>query len=320
MISVIVPVYKVEKYLHRCVDSILAQSYSDFELLLIDDGSPDNSGTICDEYAAKDSRVRVFHKENGGVSSARNLGLDNARGEWITFCDADDYVSPDWLSFYEVAITKNVDVAVQGMFHIDENGKICPKALYGQIAYTKEDKQKIIVELINQCVFGYVGVKLFRKDIIIENKIFFDEESAVWEDGQFIAKYLEFAKSYLCVDGIGYYYYLPPANKTYNGTSIYAVYNMLKSFDIIFEKNIPQEIVFPWFHILKNYMVTCIINGKALEADSLDLYGRILEIKGENKNSIIHFLILHSKFSFFAPLALKGIHMLMKVKEKLLAK
>ena len=90
-ISVIVPVYNVEKYLPRCIDSILSQTFTDFELLLIDDGSPDNCGKICDEYAAKDSRVRVFHKPNGGVSSARNLGLDNARGEWIAFIDSDDF-------------------------------------------------------------------------------------------------------------------------------------------------------------------------------------------------------------------------------------
>lgn len=112
-ISVIVPVYKVENYLHRCVDSILAQSFTDFELLLIDDGSPDNCGAICDEYAAKDTRVRVFHKPNGGVSSARNLGLDNARGEWIAFVDSDDYVDVDYLSEL-VAYTKqdNVDFVV----------------------------------------------------------------------------------------------------------------------------------------------------------------------------------------------------------------
>lgn len=95
-ISVIVPVYKAEKYIRRCVDSILAQTFTDFELLLIDDGSPDDSGAICDGYAAKDSRVKVFHKENGGVSSARNLGLDNARGEWITFVDADDWIVNDY--------------------------------------------------------------------------------------------------------------------------------------------------------------------------------------------------------------------------------
>ena len=82
-ISVIVPVYKAEAYLHRCVDSLLAQTFTDFEVLLVDDGSPDRSGEICDEYARKDRRVRVFHKENGGVSSARNMGLDNARGEYV---------------------------------------------------------------------------------------------------------------------------------------------------------------------------------------------------------------------------------------------
>lgn len=91
-ISVIVPVYNTEQYLPRCIDSILAQTFTDFELLLIDDGSKDSSGKICDESAAKDSRIRVFHKENGGVSSARNMGLNNAQGEWITFVDSDDYL------------------------------------------------------------------------------------------------------------------------------------------------------------------------------------------------------------------------------------
>lgn len=112
-ISVIIPVYKVENYLHRCVDSILAQSFTDFELILIDDGSPDRCGVICDEYAAKDSRILVFHKPNGGVSSARNLGLDNASGEWIAFIDSDDYVAVDYLSEL-VAYTKlkNVDFVV----------------------------------------------------------------------------------------------------------------------------------------------------------------------------------------------------------------
>ena len=86
------PVYNTEKYLRRCVDSILAQTFTDFELLLINDGSTDSSGAICDEYTQKDSRVRVFHKENGGVSSARNIGLDNAKGEYIAFVDSDDYI------------------------------------------------------------------------------------------------------------------------------------------------------------------------------------------------------------------------------------
>ncbi len=96
-ISVIVPVYNVETYLRKCIDSILSQSYKDFELLLINDGSVDRSGVICDEYALLDSRVRVFHKDNGGVSSARNLGLDNAKGKWIAFVDSDDMVKDLYL-------------------------------------------------------------------------------------------------------------------------------------------------------------------------------------------------------------------------------
>ena len=96
-ISVIVPVYKAEAYLHRCVDSLLAQTFQDFEVLLVDDGSPDRSGEICDEYARKDSRVRVFHKENGGVSSARQYGMDHAQGEYTIHADPDDWVEPTML-------------------------------------------------------------------------------------------------------------------------------------------------------------------------------------------------------------------------------
>lgn len=107
-VSIIVPVYKAESYLHRCVDSLLAQTFTEFEILLIDDGSPDNSGLICDEYASKDSRVRVFHKENGGVSSARNLGLDKANGEYILFIDSDDEISKDTLSSNAQFMSMNI--------------------------------------------------------------------------------------------------------------------------------------------------------------------------------------------------------------------
>lgn len=97
-ISVIVPVYNAEKYLTQCVESILRQDFTDFELLLINDGSKDKSGLICDEYAQKDQRVKVFHKENSGVSSTRNLGIDKAQGEYIAFIDSDDYVDSNYLS------------------------------------------------------------------------------------------------------------------------------------------------------------------------------------------------------------------------------
>lgn len=96
LISIIVPVYNVELYLDKCIQSILAQSYPNFELLLIDDGSSDGSKEICDKYAKLDSRIRVFHRINGGVSSARNAGLEKAKGDWIAFIDADDWVFPNF--------------------------------------------------------------------------------------------------------------------------------------------------------------------------------------------------------------------------------
>lgn len=98
MISIIVPVYKAENFIRKCVESILMQQSGDWELLLIDDGSPDDSGIICDEYANKDKRIKVFHKLNGGVSSARNLGIEEANGDWIMFVDADDSICPDTIS------------------------------------------------------------------------------------------------------------------------------------------------------------------------------------------------------------------------------
>lgn len=111
-ISVIVPVYKAEAYLSRCVDSILAQTFTDFELILVDDGSPDRSGTICDEYAARDARIRVIHKPNGGLSDARNTGIDASTGDWLMFVDSDDYIAPNMAEALHTAVTQhNADMA-----------------------------------------------------------------------------------------------------------------------------------------------------------------------------------------------------------------
>ena len=115
IISVVVPVYKVEKYLCRCVDSILAQTFTDFELILVDDGSPDNSGAMCDDYAAKDSRVRVIHKENGGLSDARNAGIEAAKGECLFFIDSDDMIHTDTLRIlYESLTQGDAQISVGG--------------------------------------------------------------------------------------------------------------------------------------------------------------------------------------------------------------
>lgn len=113
LVSVIVPVYKVEPYLHKCVDSILAQTYTNLEIFLVDDGSPDNCGKICDEYAQKDNRIRVIHKKNGGLSDARNVAIDVATGEYITFVDSDDYVDTDYVDYlYQLVLQNQCQVAI----------------------------------------------------------------------------------------------------------------------------------------------------------------------------------------------------------------
>lgn len=192
-ISVIVPVYKVEKYLHRCIDSILSQSFTDFELILVDDGSPDNCGKICDEYAQKDSRVRVFHKPNGGVSSARNLGLDNARGEWIAFVDSDDDFEITHLQNYYDVVDFESDVIIMGRKITNEKG-----VYQGELMPANMDSKKntdgmrgVVQNLLPKFNLLYtVWNALYRKNIIEKHNIRFNGNISWGEDTLFNFQYL----------------------------------------------------------------------------------------------------------------------------------
>lgn len=144
-ISIIVPVYNTEKYISNCIESILKQKEKDFELLLIDDGSKDQSGRICDTYATKDDRIKVIHKKNGGVSSARNLGIDHAKGEMIFFIDSDDTVGPDYLKNLEIIDDEDF---VQSGVKILENDYLKP-------IMTHEDILKTIINF--GCSLGSSG-------------------------------------------------------------------------------------------------------------------------------------------------------------------
>lgn len=146
ILSIIVPVYKVEPFLKKCIQSILDQSFSDFELILVDDGSPDSCGTICDEYAQKDTRVQVIHKENGGLSSARNAGLEVARGNFISFIDSDDYISSDFYQSNIAYLQKHTDVDMIVMPVVLEEEKTgIQKPFFGNsMPCTIEGKEDII--------------------------------------------------------------------------------------------------------------------------------------------------------------------------------
>lgn len=156
-VSIIVPVYKAEEYLYRCIDSILAQTFTDFELLLIDDGSPDKSGVICDTYALKDSRIRVFHKENGGVSSARQCGVDNAYGEYSIHIDPDDWVEPTMLEeLYSKAKLDDVDMLI-----CDYYEDYADKSIYIKQEPSSLDSDIVLKELFKR-LHGSCCNKLIR--------------------------------------------------------------------------------------------------------------------------------------------------------------
>ncbi len=311
MISVIVPIYNSEAYLDRCIQSVLEQTCNDFELLLIDDGSTDSSGTICDAYAVKDSRVRVFHKENAGVSSARNLGLDNAQGEYITFCDADDYVAPDWLAAYRKAMAENVDLAIQGYYSIEGVNAIA-KSLQPYQGTGVEAKRQLISSLFSQEVYYYLWVKLFRRDLLEAHHIRFDEQSVLGEDTQFISKYLEYAVSFKCIDSMGYYYILPSQKKIYGPNVNYTSWPILSSMNAIFDGDIPKIIYQKYYGLFKNYTVMQLVEGHSLSSYHISLYGRMvttLDATHGFKNRLLNFLIIQSnRLGLLSRWSLRLIH------------
>ena len=131
LISIIVPVYNVEKYIHECVDSIINQTYKNIEIILVDDGSPDNCGKICDEYAKKDNRIKVIHKPNGGLSDARNHGIDVANGEWLMFIDSDDWIEPNMAEkLLHSALNNKADLAISSVILFDEEKEYIPEHFY----------------------------------------------------------------------------------------------------------------------------------------------------------------------------------------------
>ena len=213
LVSVIVPVYKTEQYLSDCVDSILAQSAGDFELLLIDDGSPDGSGAICDGYAQADARVRAIHKENGGVSSARNLGIEQATGRYIVFIDSDDYVDPDHLRHMLEAEAESAADGKSVMIITDYQ----PFSESGQEERTFPGQMTMDLvsggtspEQFRELVFGFrifpPYCKLYRADVIQSQGLRFDTTIRTAEDFDFNRRYLEYVDRVCYIPAISYHY------------------------------------------------------------------------------------------------------------------
>lgn len=213
LISIIIPVYNAEKYLKRCIDSIIVQTFSDWELILVDDGSTDSSSKICDEYARQDKRITVCHIQNGGVSSARNIGIDKSCGEFIIFVDSDDYISPMYLETLVKLISDN-DMACVGYKLVSPNKDTLPANRFKKRILTMSimDSIRDFYRSKNFVFNAYIWNRIFRTDVIKKNNIRFRNDIRIKEDGLFLMQYLCKCTGCCMIDTTPLYMYVQNEN------------------------------------------------------------------------------------------------------------
>lgn len=241
-ISIIVPVYNTQKYITECVESILNQTYSRFELILVDDGSTDNSGNLCDALAKTDDRVKVVHKNNGGVSSARNAGLEIATGDYIGWVDSDDYVEPDMFEFLLTnALNYNADISECNYASVYKNKT--QKATFGNEKLTYGDGDFMVERYVESDIFYGIVTKLFKRKVF-DNVTF--PPGRIWEDIWLVAKVSFGNYSYVRDPQIKYYYrqtegsiIRSPISERKARESIYILENTLS----LIEHNIQNKIL-----------------------------------------------------------------------------
>lgn len=240
MISIIVPVYNVEVYLPRCIESILSQTYSDFELILVDDGSSDNSLSICEKYAGADGRIIVLSKPNGGLSSARNFGLEKANGEFYSFIDSDDWVSEDFLeTLLDLIVGYESDIAVVNYAKVSDNtDEIGGPEQVSVTEWTRDEAVKCFFEQTKTNVA--VWNKLYRKNVV-ENIRFPDGQ--VYEDYCYQIDVLKNVNKVVCSDSIKYYYFQRPGSIVHSKTAKREADNILTFYSClqIIRKCFPYE-------------------------------------------------------------------------------
>ena len=292
MISVIVPVYNVETYLRICLDSIINQTYKELEIILVNDGSTDNSGAICDEYAQKDKRIKVIHKANGGVSSARNVALKISRGDYVGFVDSDDYLHKDYFLMLYTYIKRNdCDLSICSMkFFNDIESLSFEKFKNSNENKISLNRKQVFEEMIsNKKIYGFLWNKLFKKDLI---NIPFAENIHFTEDFLFCAQYVQNIKKAIFIDLPLYYYRQNRENSITSNTLKYdnkifsSLEGQLKIMEIYQKNNIK----------LTNYFEYIILNN------ALNLLGKY---KYNNINNKVQKNIIHHSIKKFYKICVK---------------
>lgn len=263
-ISVIIPVYQVAKYINQCLDSIINQTYSELEIIIVDDGSTDGSGKICDEYAEKDSRIIVVHKKNEGLCSARNDGLAIATGKWIAFIDSDDWCDENYFSSMMESMNKEcqVDILICGGHYLECEKKSKKKYNTRKNMIVKRDDSLTYVAKIlapnfmketdNPASLGAPWDKLYRRDFLKKKKLFFDVNCKAWEDLLFnVHAIYEADILQLCSGSIGYHYRMVMSSitKKYNPLKPEInLYFINRLYEFALNKKITDELFFEAIH------------------------------------------------------------------------
>ena len=241
MITIIIPVFNCLEYLEECISSVLAQSVEDLQVILIDDGSNDGSELICDYYKENDCRIEVFHIPNSGVSTARNIGLQHAKGEWVTFIDADDYVSRDYCKNMLDAVSPEIDMVIARTISFNNKGFLDDGFNLSSDTVYDEDKsvlyKSIFVDNFKGDVVPHVSTcsaKLIRKSLIDEYRIRYKVDMKLYEDAIFNIEIINQSRKVVVIDKKIYYYRLnwnSSSNSLHQLSQIVHVYETLKEYD-----------------------------------------------------------------------------------------
>lgn len=227
-ISVIIPAYNVERYLSRCLDSVMSQTFKNFEVIVVDDGSSDKTGEICDKYAVLDKRINVIHKKNEGVSAARNAGIEMARGDWCCFIDSDDWVEPKYLENFSVEQRDDCQLIMQS-FIIDDEIRGCSKQII--LPDTIFNEPSPVVDFLEKhpgVHNGFIWHRLFRLCIVKNKKIRFPSGISYAEDGWFFFDYMKYVVKTACSSKIGNHYIIRKGTLTSTGNVVpFVIYKSL---------------------------------------------------------------------------------------------
>lgn len=325
ILSIIIPVYNSEKYLKECIDSIISQNNNTFELLLINNGSTDRSKEICDEYADKFNFIKAFHIPNKGVSNARNYGIEHSCGEWITFIDSDDFISPEYIQSIESFFNTNTDLITFNYIRYINEQKKEPGILT-----IKEGKHQSTIELFKVAVRLEVSalsvcLSIYKNSIIKNHNLKFNEKMKTCEDFMFSLSYYNYINQYNIINKNLYYYRLNPYSTTSirsleHANNYQIVFNNI--INIIKDKNIDNNNILIFEERWVRWIIDLVYNYKSHGINNKTIkeivyaktyYKKITEFKPHNnKMKIEQFLLIHQMSSCIF-LYCKGLEITKKI-------